>query len=102
MKFVFNTDYKLLQIGEIRGKNNNNIYMSKFEDLKVSVQEIIDLIAAKNDREANNKLLEVNETLDEMLDHAEEDEDLREISRYQVLLNQLHVKINGEEQVDGE
>ncbi|MCD0468815.1 hypothetical protein [Flavobacterium sp. JAS] len=74
----------------------------KFEDLKVSVQEIIDLIAAKNDREANNKLLEVNEILDEMLDHAEEDEDLREISRYQVLLNQLHVKINGEEQVDGE
>lgn len=76
--------------------------MSKFEDLKASVQEIIDLIAAKNNREANNKLLEVNETLDEMLDHAEEDEDLREISRYQVLLNQLHVKINGEEQVDGE
>ncbi|WP_394775461.1 hypothetical protein [Flavobacterium sp.] len=74
----------------------------KFEDLKVSVQEIIDLLAAKNNREANNKLLEVNETLDEMLDHAEEDEDLREISRYQVLLNQLHVKINGEEQVDGE
>jgi len=74
----------------------------KFEDLKVSVQEIIDLIAVKNNREANNKLLEVNEALDEMLDHAEEDEDLREISRYQVLLNQLHVKINGEEQVDGE
>lgn len=74
----------------------------KFDDLKVSVQEIIDLIAAKQDREANNKLLEVNETLDEMLDHAEEDEELREISRYQVLLNQLHVKINGEEAVDGE
>jgi hypothetical protein len=76
--------------------------MSKFEDLKQRVQEIIDLIAAKKDREANNKLLEVSETLDDMLDHAEEDEDLREISRYQVLLNQLHVKINGEEQVDGE
>ncbi|MRX38601.1 hypothetical protein GJU43_04890 [Flavobacterium sp. LC2016-23] len=75
---------------------------TKFEDLKASVQEIIDLIAAKNNREANNKLLEVNETLDELLDHAEEDEDLREISRYQVLLNQLHVKINGEEEVDGE
>ncbi|MCC9019570.1 MULTISPECIES: hypothetical protein [Flavobacterium] len=76
--------------------------MSKYEDLKASVQEIIDLIAAKNNREANNKLLEVSDTLDDMLDHAEEDEDLREISRYQVLLNQLHVKINGEEQVDGE
>ena len=76
--------------------------MSKFEDLKVRVQEIIDLIAAKENREANNKLLEVSDTLDEMLDHAEEDEELREISRYQVLLNQLHVKINGEEQVAGE
>ncbi|WP_202703103.1 hypothetical protein [Flavobacterium sp. UGB4466] len=76
--------------------------MSKYEDLKASVQEIIDLIAAKNNREANNKLLEVSDTLDDMLDHAEEDEDLREISRYQVLLNQLHVKINGEEQADGE
>jgi len=74
----------------------------KFEELKVNVQEIIDLIAAKEDREANNKLLEVNETLDEMLDHAEEDEELREISRYQVLLNQLHVKINGEEKLDEE
>ena len=74
----------------------------KFEDLKVRVQEIIDLIAAKQEREANNKLLEVSDDLDEMLDHAEGDEELREISRYQVLLNQLHVKINGEEQVDGE
>lgn len=75
---------------------------SKFETLKVSVQEIIDLIAAKNEREANNKLLEVSETLDEMIDFAEEDEEVREITRYQVLLNQLHVKINGEEPVDGE
>jgi CRISPR/Cas system CSM-associated protein Csm2 small subunit len=75
---------------------------TKFEYLKANVQEIIDLIAAKQDREANNKLLEVSEILDEMLDHAEEDEELREISRYQVLLNQLHVKINGEESVDGE
>ncbi|QSW88502.1 MULTISPECIES: hypothetical protein [Flavobacterium] len=75
---------------------------SKFEELKPRVQEIIDLIAAKNDREANNKLLEVSETLDEMIDFAEEDEEVREISRYQVLLNQLHVKINGEEPVDGE
>lgn len=80
-------------------KKNMN---SKFEELKPRVQEIIDLIAAKNDREANNKLLEVSETLDEMIDFAEEDEEVREISRYQVLLNQLHVKINGEEPVDGE
>lgn len=87
---------------ETLNKQNIKKDMSKFEDLKVSVQEIIDLIAAKENREANNKLLEVSDVLDEMLDHAEEDEELREISRYQVLLNQLHVKINGEEQVDGE
>ncbi|WP_269235359.1 hypothetical protein [Flavobacterium flavigenum] len=75
---------------------------NKFETLKASVQEIIDLIAAENNREANNKLLEVSEVLDEMIDFAEEDEEVREITRYQVLLNQLHVKINGEEPVDGE
>ncbi|PXY43651.1 hypothetical protein [Flavobacterium hydrophilum] len=75
---------------------------TKFETLKASVQEIIDLIAAENNREANNKLLEVSEVLDEMIDFAEEDEEVREITRYQVLLNQLHVKINGEEAVDGE
>ena len=75
---------------------------TKFESLKASVQEIIDLIAAENIREANNKLLDVSEVLDEMLDFGEEDEELREISRYQVLLNQLHVRLNGEEKVDGE
>ncbi|KOP35763.1 hypothetical protein DBB36_12555 [Flavobacterium sp. WLB] len=75
---------------------------TKFESLKASVQEIIDLIAAGDSREANNKLLDVSEVLDEMIDFAEEDEEVREISRYQVLLNQLHVKLNGEEQVDGD
>jgi hypothetical protein len=75
---------------------------NKFETLKASVQEIIDLIAAGESREANNKLLDVSEVLDEMIDFAEEDEEVREISRYQVLLNQLHVKLNGEEEVDGD
>lgn len=65
----------------------------KFSELKSGVQEIIDFIASKNAREANNKLIEVSDELDEMLDHAEEDEDLREISKYQVLLNQLHQRI---------
>ena len=67
---------------------------NKFSDLKNNVQEIIDLIANKQNKEANNKLLEVSDALDELLDFSEEDEDLMEISRYQVLLNQLHQKIN--------
>jgi hypothetical protein len=70
---------------------------NKFVVLKDSVQEIIDFIANKQNREANNKLLEVSELLDELIDFSDEDEDLREISRYQVLLNQLHQKINPEE-----
>lgn len=68
---------------------------NKFNEVKNGVQEIIDFIAEKNAREASNKLVEVSEELDELLDFAEEDEDLMEISRYQVLLNQLHQKIVG-------
>ena len=69
---------------------------NQFEDLKNGVQEIIDLIAAKDNKSANNKLLEISEKLDVLLDHSEEDEDLIEISKYQVLLNQLFKKINPE------
>ena len=69
---------------------------SEFEGLKNGVQEIIDLIAAKDNKSANNKLLEVSDRLDDFLDHTDEDEDLREISKYQVLLNQLFQKINPE------
>ena len=67
---------------------------NKFTILKDSVQEIIDLIANKKNMEANNKLLEVSELLDELLDFSDIDEELVEISKYQVLLNQLHQKIN--------
>lgn len=66
---------------------------NNFDDLKIGVQEIIDLIASRNGREANNKLAEVSEELDELLDYSEDDEDLIELSRYQVLLNQLHQRI---------
>lgn len=66
---------------------------NKFGAIKDSVQEIIDLIAHKNSREANNKLAEVSEELDELLDFSEDDADLMEISRYQVLLNKLHQRI---------
>lgn len=69
-----------------------------FDQLKIQVQEIIDLIAQKQNREANNKLTEVSEALDELLDHSDEDEDLIEISKYQVLLNQLFHKINPEDE----
>jgi hypothetical protein len=66
----------------------------KFIELNKNVQEIIDLIAAKNAKEANNRLVEVSEQLDDFLDLSDDDDDdLIEISKYQVLLNQLHQKI---------
>jgi hypothetical protein len=67
---------------------------NKFETLKANVQEIINAIAAKNFKIANNLLLEVSEQLDDLLDFSDDENDLMEISRYQVLLNQLHRKIN--------
>jgi hypothetical protein len=39
-------------------------------------------------------LLDAGEDLDELLDFSEKDEDLIEISKYKVLLNQLEQKIN--------
>lgn len=65
-----------------------------FKLLQQEVQKIIDLIAAKNGKEANNKLVEISQQLDDFLDFSDDDADLIEISRYQVLLNQLHQKIN--------
>lgn len=66
---------------------------NKFTELKKRVQEIIDLISANQKREANKRWAEVSELLDEILDFSDDDDDLIEISKYQVLLNQLHDKI---------
>lgn len=66
---------------------------NKFNELKNGVQEIIDFIANKNTKDATNKLVEVSEELDELLDHSADDEDLIELSKFQVLLNQLQQKI---------
>lgn len=65
-----------------------------FNLLQKEVQKIIDLISAKNGIEANNKLVEISQQLDDFLDFSDDDADLIEISKYQVLLNQLHQKIN--------
>lgn len=66
--------------------------MDKFADLKLKTQEIIDLIALKNYEEVNFKLLDINELLDELIDFTHDDEDLIEISKYQILISQLSKK----------
>jgi hypothetical protein len=67
---------------------------NKFNNLKNQVQEIIDLMAKKDFIEANFKLRDAGEYLDELLDFSEKDEDLIEISKYKILLNQLQQKID--------
>ncbi len=67
---------------------------NKFNGLKNQVQEIIDLMAKKELIEANFKLLDAGEDLDELLDFSEKDEDLIEISKYKILFNQLQQKID--------
>jgi len=66
---------------------------TKFSALKKEVQEIIDLMAHNQNGEANGKSMMANELLDEILDHSEDDQDLLQISRFQVLLNQLQQKL---------
>jgi len=66
----------------------------KFAALQKEVQEIIDLIGTNQNSAAADKLIEAGEQLDELLDHSDDDEDLIQISKYQVLLNQLQQRIN--------
>ena len=66
----------------------------KFSSLQHEVQTVIDLMAEQKYAEANERLAEASDILDELLDFSEDDADLIEISKYQVLLNQLQQKIN--------
>ncbi len=68
--------------------------MDKLEVLKTDVQEIIDLFSKKKLLEANEKLVLASEKIDELIDITEDDTMIVEICHYQVLLNQLHQKIN--------
>lgn len=67
---------------------------TQFAELKIYIQQVIDLAGQKKYSDANEKLGLAGDLLDEILDHSSDDADLIEISRYQVLLNQLQQKIN--------
>ena len=67
---------------------------SKFGEIKNNVQEIIDCIATKDFASATIKLEEVKFALEKLLDITPNDEDIMEISRYKILLNQLLRKMS--------
>ncbi len=61
-------------------------------ELKISIQLVIDCLAINNKAEASLKLQQAKEVLEELIDCASTDNDLIELSKYQVLLNQLQQK----------
>jgi hypothetical protein len=67
---------------------------NKFGDIKSRVQEIIDFVALNNYETARLKIKEVSDTLDEILDVSPDEDDVMEISRYKILLNQLLRKMS--------
>jgi hypothetical protein len=63
--------------------------------LILEIQKIIDFLALHQKDQANQKLVEVSNLLDDIMDATENDEDLVEFHKYQILLNHLNIKING-------
>ncbi len=68
--------------------------MENKDILIFEIQKIIDFIAANQKQQANQKLVEVSQVLDDLLDTAEMDEELVELHKYQLVLNHLNNKIN--------
>ena len=65
----------------------------KLETIKNEVQFIIDCIAKKDFANAENTLNKVNTDLNDLIDVTVDQERLREISKYQVLVDYLSDKI---------
>jgi hypothetical protein len=65
----------------------------KFSVIKKEIQLIIDSLALNNIAQASILLIKVSEDLENMLDIAIDEAELVEISKYEVLLNYIHLKI---------
>ena len=68
--------------------------IDQFTEIKKDIQLIIDQMVIENFSEASILLIEVSNVLDEMLDATDDEVLLREISKYQILLNHLQIKMS--------
>lgn len=68
-----------------------------FQNIHSEIQEIIDSIAKKEYKTANSKIELVHNKLNDLLDTSTNDEFLREISKYLVLVEHLQNKLNESE-----
>lgn len=66
---------------------------SNRNEIQLHLQVIIDLIAQKKIVEANLKLTDANKMLDDLIDFCDDNDDLSDLARFQVLLNHLQQKI---------
>lgn len=65
-----------------------------FDILKNETQEIIDLLAVKENKLAKQKMDLLTTKIEDLMDHTTNKDFLREISKYQVLLEHLKNKLN--------
>jgi predicted house-cleaning noncanonical NTP pyrophosphatase (MazG superfamily) len=68
-----------------------------FKQINSEIQEIIDSISKREYKTANSKIELVNNKLNDLLDTSVDDEFLREISKYLVLVEHLQNKLNESE-----
>ena len=68
--------------------------MENKDSLIFEIQKIIDCMASNQKEQANQKLVEVSHILDDIMDATENDEELVELYKYQMVLNHLNLKIN--------
>lgn len=66
----------------------------KLETIKNEIQFIIDCIAKKEFAQAKQTLTKINSDLNDLIDITVDEELLREISKYQVLVDYLKTKIS--------
>jgi hypothetical protein len=69
------------------------MHSQQLVNLKPKVQTIIDLLAKKDWEIAKLLLLEVSEEVENLIDEVVSDDHLIELSKYQVLLKHLALKI---------
>lgn len=65
-----------------------------FVQIRKDIQLIIDDMATKNFSEAATLLVQVSNELEELIDLTSNEETLVEISKYQLLLNHLQIKMS--------
>lgn len=68
-----------------------------FDILKNEIQEIIDALASKKQDVAEEKIMALSIKIDDLIDNTTNDDFLREISKYQVLLEHLKSKLKKSE-----